>query len=309
MENLTILRCHHDRVPSQYDEDDDLVDKFDTYRGNILANLIFGLPKQGATSTKLETLDIVNLPCRPQPDLTGDPSFSALLGTLQTLSLRFDYSKANDRRHAGSRRGDEYHKYFTDLPKTWLAPAATNLTCLALRASELWGYILKVDFSHVHFPQLQSLVMQKFVFSQDWQLEWILSHTSLQELCLFQCRILIHATWTGEQDEEGYPTSMLAYDPLSLQDYHYDKSWYEYYERLLSCLGSLRRFTTKPDDAGVKTELIGLYGVWGVFEWSTIIPEGHKRAEDEEMREQLMAKTEDRMLAHLKATTKRRPGQ
>ena len=281
-----------------------MVDKFDTYRGELLANLIVGFPKRGATATKLETLDIVNLPCRRQPDLTGDPSFSALLGSLQTLLLRFDYSKANNKPSFFSQRVDESREFFTDLPKTWLTPAATGLTCLALRASELWGYILKVDFRHVHFPQLQSLVMQRFVFSQDWQLEWILSHTSLQKLCLFQCPILYHASWFGEQDEEGYPTSWSEYEPSFIQDYNYDRNWRHYYELFSSRLGSLREFTTKPDDAGVKTELIGLYGVYDVSEWSTVAPKGDRRAEDEEMREYLRAKTNERMREHLKATVK-----
>ena len=91
LDNLSVLRCHHDDGPSAGFSDDYMVDKFDAYRGTILSKLIVGLCERGRTSRKLETLDIVNHPCRTQPDLTTHQSFSTLLGTLKTLLLRFDY--------------------------------------------------------------------------------------------------------------------------------------------------------------------------------------------------------------------------
>ena len=190
-----------------------------------------------------------------------------------------------------SRRGDESHEFFTGLPRAWLAPAAPNLTCLALGASQLWGYILKVHFRGVHFPRLKSLVMHNFVFSHDWQLEWILSHTSLETLSLFRCQILTDALWFGEKDDEGYPTSLFQYDVLPCQDYHYAGSWHQYYSRFSTLLKHLKWFTTMPDDGLAVTENIGLYGRFNKYEWVPVTPEAGRRAEDEEAFEHLRGKT------------------
>ena len=287
-----------------------MVDRFDEYRGEILTNLIVGLAErndtQGAPSRKLKelkTLDIANLPCRSQPDLTDHPKFSTLLRTLQTLLLQFDYTSDYHEPYVHSPLGGESHEFFTHLPGTWLAPAATDLTCLSLRAPELWGYLLKVDFRGVHFPRLMSLVMQKFVFSHDWQLEWILSHTTLKTLCLFQCRILTHARWFGEKDSEGYPTSFSESDTLPPEDHHYDKSWHQYYQQFSSLLKSLEWFTTKPNDRSAVPNLIGLYEKFDGESWLEVIPEPGRRAEDERMLIHLKVTA----FNHLKATAKRRP--
>ena len=291
LDNITVLRCHHDLGPDASLEVDKIVDRFDKYRGEVLTTLIIGLAKRNDTPSapsrelkKLETLDICNLPCRSQPDLTDNSSFPKLLRTLQTLSLRFDYINTYDNPHRDYPRG-EPREFFTRLPRAWLAPAAMNLTCLTLGAHDhvRWGYILKVDFRGVHFPQLQSLFMQRFMFSHDWQLEWILSHTTLKTLCLFQCRILTHACWFGEKDNEGYPTSLLKDQTLPLQDYHYARSWHQYYQDFLSRLEHLKWFTTTPDDGSEVTDLIGLYEEFDRHTWLQVIPEPGRRAEDKRM--------------------------
>lgn len=288
-----------------------MVDRFDKFRGEILTNLIGGLAKRndtpGAPSRelkKLETLDICNIPCRSQPDLTDNSSFPKLLRTLQTLSLRFDYFNTYDNPHLDYPWG-ETREFFTRLPRAWLAPAAMNLTCLTLGAHDhvRWRYILKVDFRGVHFPQLQSLFMQRFMFSHDWQLEWILSHTTLKTLCLFQCRILTHARWFGEKDSEGYPTSFSESDALPPEDHHYDRSWHQYYQQFSSLLESLEWFTTTPDDGSKVKDLIGLYEKFDGESWLEVIPEPGRRAEDERMLIHLKVTA----FSHLKATAKRRP--
>ena len=283
------------------------VAKFDKYRGDIVKFLLIGPAdgpaKRDATPRKLKTLDIRNLPCRPQPDLTGHPSFSALLETLQTLVLKFDYNWVNDKPHGGSQRGEEPQEFFTNLPKTWLAPAATNLTSLTLGASQLWGYVLKIDFSDVHFPRLQSLVMEQFVFSHDWQPNWIVSHKFLQKLCLFQCRMLVSAIWTGGKDADGYPTTLLERDGDSLEHYHYSRSWNRYYDNFLKYLESLRWFSTEPDE-WVATNSVGLYTTFDKYEWFAMKVGDDMRAKDEKSLEQLKAKTAQNMRDHLKATVK-----
>ena len=285
-----------------------MVDKFDSFRGELLANLIVGLAERELTPKTLETLDIVNLPCRPQPDLTGDPRFFTLLGTLQTLSIKFDHNYAHNEPQETSPRGHLSRQFFTDFPNTWLAPAPTDLTCLSLGAHELWGYILKVDFRGVHFPRLQSLVMECFVFSQDWQLEWILSHTSLQELSLLKCQILVQADWLGEKDEDGCPTSITEDDSALVQTHFFYRSWHDYYQKILNDLENLRSFTTWPDNTWVDTDRYGQYGVFSEGTWSNLETDPRRQERDEWMLKQVMAKANERMREHLEATTKRHSG-
>ena len=279
-------------------------EEFDRYRGEIVKSLVIGTAdrpaERDATPRELKKLEIVNLPCRPQRDLTDHPSFSALLSTLQTLVLRFDYASTREEPYRYSPLGDVSHEFFTNLRKTWLEPASTGLTSLSLGANELWGYLLKVDFRRVRFPHLKSLDMQRFVFSHDWQLEWILSHKSLQKLSLYQCPILTHARWYGEMKDD-YPTKFSSIgDRRSLQEHHHAKSWHHYYEEFLGGLENLRSFTLVPDGQSTKKYPIGLYNLYEKFyeeRWFKVTPFPRTQAEDEEA------------FNLLQATISSRPGQ
>lgn len=277
--------------------------EFDTYRGEVHKTLILSLAKRNATPKKLETLDIFNLPCRSQPDLTDHGVFAKVLERLQTLLLRFDHDPDYDQPYNDSPLGGISHDFFTRLPGAWLAPAASHLKYLALSAPELWGYLLKVDFRGVHFTKLESLVMTKFVFSHDWQLDWILSHDSLQEMRLMQCRILTHAIWFGEKDDEGYPTEFSRDDTLRLRYHQYAKGWHHYYQRFLS-LGNLTYFTTKPDDRSVVTSLTGMYEGFDEGSWIEETPEPDREAEDKRMLKNLKEVANRRLKAILKAKSK-----
>ena len=225
-------------------------------------------------------LEIVNLPCRPQPDLTNHASFPALLRTLQTLKLRIDYPSTQDNPYRYSPLGDVSHEFFTHLPDIWLRPASTGLTSLSLGANELWGYLLKVDFRDVRFPRLKSLDMQRFVFSHDWQLEWILSHKSLQKLSLNQCRILAHACWYGEE-ADGYPTKVFPEgNKRTLQKYHHAKSWHQYYEEFSGALENLRSFTMVPDEGSTTTDPKDQYVEFHYDTWYPVKPDQPTQAED-----------------------------
>ena len=303
LDKLTGLRCYHALHANDRWEDSYSDRKFDTYRGEVHKTLIVSFAEPGATPRKLETLDIVNLPCRSQPDLTNRQSFSDLLKTLKTFSLRFDHYPAYHEPYVISPLGGVSHEFFTRFPRAWLAPAAPNLTCLALSALELWGYLLKVDFRGVHFPKLETLVMNNFVFSHDWQLDWILSHNSLQEMRLMQCRILTHAIWFGEKDDEGYPTRFSRSDTLHLRYHHYAKAWHHYYQRFLS-LDNLTYFTTKADDRSVVADLTGMYEGFDEGSWLEEIPEPDRQAEDKRMLKYLRSKAHDRLKAKLKAKSK-----
>ena len=235
-------------------------------------------------------LEIVNLPCRPQPDLTSHDNFRALLKTLRTLVLRFDYPSTDKHPYRYSPLGDVSHEFFTDLPKTWLAPASTGLTSLTLGGDALWGYLLKVNFRGVHFSNLESLDMQRFVFSHDWQLEWILSHTSLQKLSLYKCRILTEARWYGKKDGEYYPTEYSDGERFSPQKYQYAKRWHHYYEELSDGLENLESFTTIADEGSTTRNTDGWYVEFHWLGWYGVTPHPRTQSEDEQKLDLLQAK-------------------
>ena len=254
-----------------------------------------GSAERDATPRELETLEIVNIPCRPQPDLTSHHSFHALLKTLRTLVLRFDYPSTHEYPYQFSPLGDVSHEFFTDLREAWLAPASTGLTSLSLGANELWGYLLKVDFRDVRFPHLKSLGMQSFVFSHDWQLKWILSHKSLQKLRLHDCRIVTEARWYGKKDNDHYPTEYWPdSDGFSRQEYQYARSWHYYYEEFLGGLENLRSFTLIPEEKSTKEDPIGRYEEFHWLGWYPVTPHPRKQAEDDEAFNLLQAKISSR---------------
>ena len=226
-------------------EAEEEVARINDYRQKMLETLT------GAHSM-LKTLHFINLPCQPQPSVTGNPSFSALLRTLRTLHLGFDGCSWD--RIPGSR----LLEFFAHLPRAWLAPASTNLTCLALTATGFWGYLVKVNFRSVHFPRLRSLKMQSFVFSHDWQLDWILSHVTILELCLWQCPILTYAYWYGKKDNEGYPIEIEEEGKGNCHEYHLDTSWYCNYHAFAG-LKDLRQFTTTRNNRVPKEYWVGSY--------------------------------------------------
>lgn len=94
----------------------------------------------------------------------------------------------------------------TELPSLWLRPAASNLTTLVLYQSFYFGYSPKLDLRGVHFPNLRTLALGNYVFTHDWQLDWLSSHSSsLQKLYLDDCIVVFYAKLYCDVDSEGYP--------------------------------------------------------------------------------------------------------
>ncbi|KAK4450176.1 f-box domain protein [Podospora aff. communis PSN243] len=103
----------------------------------------------------------------------------------------------------------ELHSFMHQLPSAWLQPAAKNLTTLCLFQDFCFGFCPKLDLRGVHFPNLKTLAFGSYVFSHQWQLDWISSHSAtLENLHLQECPVLHYMTFPGDAfspDPEGYP--------------------------------------------------------------------------------------------------------
>ncbi|CAG8021383.1 unnamed protein product [Penicillium salamii] len=90
----------------------------------------------------------------------------------------------------------EFHDYFNRLLSTvWLKPAMSSLQNLTLYSDMYWGFYPRPPLKGIHFPNLQSLSLGNYCFFEDAQLDWILSHSSLQELYLDDCAIFFKSLY------------------------------------------------------------------------------------------------------------------
>ncbi|KAI1497520.1 hypothetical protein F5X99DRAFT_421293 [Biscogniauxia marginata] len=105
--------------------------------------------------------------------------------------------------------------FLESLPRTWFAPSiAQNLRVLSLYCTKFWGWDPKMDVRMVNpstnsasgFPNLKLLALGNYVFSHQWQVDWIASLGShngsggLQELYLDDCSIMWYARIKGSLD-------------------------------------------------------------------------------------------------------------
>jgi hypothetical protein len=91
----------------------------------------------------------------------------------------------------------------------------STLKHLILYSDLRLGWFPKLDLRKIYFSKLQSLTLGHFVFTHEWQFEWILSHrATLRSLYLDHCSILYQAGFTiaGWLDEENYPQPDLSGD-------------------------------------------------------------------------------------------------
>lgn len=109
----------------------------------------------------------------------------------------------------------EEYEFFEKLPTTWLSPAlCSNLRVLSLCRHEYFGWAPRLDFRMLNpnnktsdLPNLRVLALGKFVFFQEWQVEWISSlgkydgRGGLEELYLDDCPIMWRAHVWGPMDE------------------------------------------------------------------------------------------------------------
>ncbi|KAK8022556.1 hypothetical protein PG993_013323 [Apiospora rasikravindrae] len=163
--------------------------------------------------------------------------------SLTNLQLRFASSAWESFHNLPRQLGDRFD-YFQRLPKVWFPPAiAQHLRVLSLSYDDYWGWTPRMDFRTVNpgigLPNLRVLSLGCYVFSHEWQVDWIASlgrqngRGGLEELYLKDCPIMwearVHSalddsitelqTGNGEVvriSNEGYPTNQSLQLPDNL---------------------------------------------------------------------------------------------
>lgn len=110
----------------------------------------------------------------------------------------------------------EMYEFFERLPSTWLSPPlASNLRELSLYRHDYFGWVPKLDLRMVNpgsksgsaLPNLRVLALGEFVFTHQWQVDWVASlgrengRGGLEELYLDNSPIMWRAHTLGPPDE------------------------------------------------------------------------------------------------------------
>ena len=123
-----------------------------------------------------------------------------------------------------------------------------SLQKLSLYSSLYWGFWPHVNLEGVHFPNLKSLALGNFSFYEDKQLDWIIMHSTLQELYLDNCPILSHIRML---DSDGHEFSHCPIPKKDMQrnkkddrehNYSYPRRWHEHFVVIETGLPHLRHF-------------------------------------------------------------------
>ncbi|GME60433.1 F-box domain cyclin-containing protein [Neofusicoccum parvum] len=145
---------------------------------------------------------------------------------------------------------DELHSFMAELRPLWLEPASSNLTTLVLYQTNFhFGYCPRLDIRGLRFPHLHTLALGNYVFSHDWQLEWLSSHSStLRNLYLDDCIIVYYSRlFDCLIDADGYPVMLNGHGgttrgPGTCQNRFYDLTWSRVFTHLRTSLINLRHF-------------------------------------------------------------------
>lgn len=174
----------------------------------------------------LEALEITGLVYHEEQRLTNTDHFRRViaLGSLTSLTLSIVRAPGPE---AVEAYDDGELEMYSNLPRTWLNPSlASHLKVLCLWGQrDYWGWCPRMDFrkmrlqegSHSALPCLKALKLRCYVFSHEWQVDWIASlgcngnGSGLEELYLICCPILVSAS--------VYP-SQQAHDTSSTNQSH-----------------------------------------------------------------------------------------
>ncbi|CAG9951049.1 unnamed protein product [Clonostachys rosea f. rosea IK726] len=165
----------------------------------------------------LKTLTISNLGDYNDERLTNSDYFKAVLESKELVDLKLQITtQADDAAPENELYLCDKYDLFAALPSTWLSPTvAGNLTTMSLYCREHWGWNPKMDFRAVRpgmgvdsgFPSLRVLALGKYVFSHEWQVDWIASlgcqngRGGLEKLYLDNCPIMYYAHHLKPLDE------------------------------------------------------------------------------------------------------------
>ncbi|KAF4970709.1 hypothetical protein FSARC_2340 [Fusarium sarcochroum] len=223
-------------------------------------------PAPSTSPTPLSTLIISNLEDFHDSRLTDIPEFTTIMSGVR--ALRLDIAQRKKQRPATSITTtgvfNQCREMFVQLPHTWLSlPVAANLQVLSLYYDSWWGWLPSFDFRLIDggkgMPKLRTLASGHFVFSYEWQVDWITS-LSLKELYLEECAVLAQYL-DYPTTQEGYWTngheSPNAADFVGVMKSN-PLRWDSIYSRIRGSMATLRVLRTfgKPDLGYVAKEFI-----------------------------------------------------
>lgn len=107
------------------------------------------------------------------------------------------------------------------------------------------GLRTQADLRGLHFPHLHALILGAYLFSHDWQLEWLASHAAtLKHLDLDGCAILVVARRLAALDTDGYSRPIVDSPTRRLTTRVYDRQWSGYFSKMATSLTNLLVFKT-----------------------------------------------------------------
>ncbi|KAF3811852.1 hypothetical protein GCG54_00014608 [Colletotrichum gloeosporioides] len=163
----------------------------------------------------VDTITVSNLQDFKDKRLTESAAFKSVISSPNLRDLKLFITTESD--EAAPERNIFFpERYDIDcLPHTWLSPSlAKNLRTLSLYCDDYWGWCPRLDLRTVNpgsgpdsgLPVLKVLALGNYVFSHEWQIDWIASlgrkndSGGLEELYLDDCIILFRAEMQGHLD-------------------------------------------------------------------------------------------------------------
>lgn len=199
----------------------------------------------------LRELTIANLADYHEPRLSEAWEKVLALPSLVDLKL-FLTTEGCDASPEAATYYPEKYEFFDEVPRSWLSPAvADKLEILSLFYRDYWGWFPKMDFRMVTLPRLKVLALGNYVFSHEWQREWIAAlgrengSGGLEELYLDDCPILYKAKQQGplSTTDPGYPVTGTvlnsAWEPVKQR---YPMRWHHILRRWAESMPGLRVF-------------------------------------------------------------------
>ncbi|KAK5658332.1 hypothetical protein OQA88_2308 [Cercophora sp. LCS_1] len=219
------------------------------FRQPLIQEFFKTLAKPSASKINRICVDnIQNINDRDGDFMTSDTVVNVLsrLRALQLVIITEDHEPSPE----NNLKMVELHTFMKELPSLWLQPAANTLTTLVLYQTFYFGYSPKLDLRDVHFPNLRTLALGNYVFTHDWQLDWLSSHSTLENLYLDDCIVLYFACLLDSPlDEDGYPVIQTfpgaggtTRGPATRGYQFIDMTWSKIFTHIRKSLPSLLKF-------------------------------------------------------------------